>query len=356
MGGIENHVQQLAEGQAKRGLWVTVLVTSPTHRTSVTIENGVEVIRAARLGEFASTPLSLALVSRLRSLTPDVLHLQFPYPMGEVAALFSRRPRALVISYQSDIVRQRWLGFCYRPLMDRILARADRILPSSEAYLWSSQVLSRFAAKATVVPLGVDLKRFASPDLELIAEIRRRWPGQLLLFVGRLRYYKGLGDLLTAMTRLDATLLVIGRGAMAKRWQQQARESSAVERIHFLGDIPDAELPTYYAAADVFVLPSSERSEAFGLAQVEAMATGTPVVSTELGTGTSFVNIHGETGWVVPASDADALSKGIRRLLDDGQLRREMGLRAYARAHREFDVERMVEQVIEVYDQILATD
>ncbi len=354
LGGIENHIRLLAEGQVRRGLRVTVLVTSRDRRPSVSNENGVEVVRAARLGEVASTPLSLNLVSRLRKLRPDVLHLQFPYPMGEVAALLSPRRGALVISYQSDIVRQRWLGFCYRPLMFRVLASADRILASSEAYLWSSSTLSRFASKTTVVPLGVDLARFAAPDDTDVSAIRRRWPGPLLLFVGRLRYYKGLEDLLAAMSHLDATLLVVGRGEMEACWRRIVNVSGVAERIHFLGDVPDSELPLYYAAADVFVLPSCRRSEAYGLAQVEAMAAGTPVVSTELGTGTSFVNVHGETGWVVPASDASALAKAIQRLLKDPELRRAMGERARARAHAELDAERMIERVIKVYEEVLA--
>ncbi|MEM7582506.1 MAG: glycosyltransferase [Acidobacteriota bacterium] len=354
MGGIENHVRMLAEGQARRGLRVTVLVTARDYRPSVERENGVAIIRVARLGEIASTPLSWQLIRRLRGLEADVIHLQFPYPMGEVAALLSRKPRGLVISYQSDIVRQRWLGRLYRPLMHRVLARADRILTSSEAYLWSSKVVSRYAAKTKVVPLGVDLERFAKPSLASVKALRYRWPGPLMLFVGRLRYYKGLEYLLEAMARLDATLLIVGRGPMEAQWKRLAAKSEAAQRIRFVGDVSDRELPNYYAAADVFVLPSSQRSEAFGLVQAEAMASGTPVVTTDLGTGTSFVNRHGETGWVVPAADPISLAKAIERLLKDDNLRHDMGAKAQARARAIFDAEKMVDRVIEVYGEVLA--
>ncbi len=376
IGGIENHLKLLAEGQAERGLEVTVLVTSTDRHTTVRREGGVRVIRAARWLELRSTPISPALVGWLHRLEVDVVHLQFPYPWGELAQLMSRLPasrgacrcgRALVISYQSDIVRQRLLGWLYRPLMRRLLDRADRILASSEAYLRSSEVLAAHASKATVVPLGVEVDRFASPDPERVAEIRRRFPGPLVLFVGRLRYYKGLEVLLAAMGRLaaerfpgagraqraPATLLIAGSGPRAARCRREARASAAAEQVRLLGDVADSELAAYYAAADVFVLPSSRRSEAYGLALAEAMAAGTAAVSTELQTGTSVVNRDGETGLVVPPRDPEALAAALRKLLGDPELRREMGERARRRARRDLDAGRMVERVIHVYRQLL---
>lgn len=353
VGGIEHHLQLLAERQVRRGLRVTVLVTSRERHTSLRQENGVEVIRAARLAEIASTPLSLALVARLRSLSPDIVHLHFPYPLGEVAQLLSRRGLALVVTYHSDIVRQRWLGALYRPLARRLLQRADRILPTSEAYLQTSKVLAACRTRATVVPLGIETARFANPDPEGVAALGQRWPGPHILFVGRLRYYKGIEVLIEAVERLEATLLIVGDGPMADPWRQRAAAGPAAQRIHFLGEVPEGELPLYYAAADVFALPSSQRSEAFGLAQLEAMAAGTPVVSTELGTGTSFVNRHGETGLVVQPGEATALAAALDELLSDDAKRRAMGQNARDRAGQEFDADRMVERVLEIYDEVL---
>ncbi len=366
LGGIENHLKLLAEGQARRGLEVTVLVTSRDRRTTVRRESGVRVIRAARLAELRSTPLSPTLVARLRRLEADVVHLQFPYPFGEVAQLLTDRGPALVVSYQSDIVRQRWLGWLYRPLMRRLLDGAGRILASSEAYARGSEVLAAYAAKTTVVPLGVEVERFAAPDADAVAEIRRRFPGPRVLFVGRLRYYKGVEDLIEAMHRLpaespttsprrgaNATLLIAGSGPTAARCRRLAR-GPAAQRIHFLGDVSDAELPAYHAAADVFVLPSCRRSEAYGLALVEAMASGTAVISTELGTGTSWVNLDGETGLVVPPRDPAALAAALDQLLGNPELRRAMASRARQRARQELGADRMVERVIGVYDELLS--
>jgi len=238
--------------------------------------------------------------------------------------------------------------------MHHLLARAERILPTSEATLQSSPVLARYAAKSRVVPLGIDTRRFASPDPQRVAEIHRQWPGPRVLFVGRLRYYKGIDDLITAMADVDATLLIVGSGPMAGRWQRQAETSPAASRIHFLGDVDDADLPAFYTAADTLVLPACQRSEAYGLCQVEAMAAATPVISTELGTGTSFVNRHGETGLVVPPRDPRALAAAMNEILGDDKRRQTMGRNARARAVQELGAELMTDRVIAVYRDALA--
>ncbi len=356
IGGIENHLKLLAEGQAERGLTVSVLVTALGRRTTERREGGVQVIRAARMLELRSTPLAPALVLRLRSMAPDIVHLHFPYPFGETAQLFARKGRATVVTYHSDVVRQRLLGWLYRPLMRRLLSHADRILATSEAYRRSSKVLTDFASKTTVVPLGIEIDRFASPDPASIEEIRQRFPGPLVLFVGRLRYYKGVETLLSAMERLDtpATLLIAGSGPLSDRCRRWAQESAVAGRVQLLGDVADSMLPAYYAAADVFVLPSCARSEAYGLSLAEAMASATAAISTELGTGTSWVNRHGETGWVVPPRDPAALATALDQLLADPEQRQTMADQARQRAATELSADRMIDRVIQIYESVLA--
>jgi rhamnosyl/mannosyltransferase len=353
IGGIENHLRLLAEHQVRLGLDVTALVTSRDGRTTDTLENGVRVIRAARLLELLSTPLSVELFRRLRGQEPDVTHLQFPYPLGDLAQLWLGRSRATVVTYQSDIVRQRISGFIYRPFVRRLLGRADRIITTSPQYAKGSRLLGPMSAKCAVVPLGIEPADWRSVDLRCRAELERRFPGPRVLFVGRLRYYKGLDYLIRAMERVEAHLLVVGGGALRPALERQARESPAAGRIHFLGDVPQSELSAHYTAADVLALPSSHRSEAFGLVLLEAMACGTPVISTELSTGTSYANRHGETGWVVPPRDAAALAEALAACLADPERRRALGARARERVLREFGAELMVERVLEVYEQAL---
>ena len=353
MGGIENHLRWLAEAQAARGHDVTVLVTNPAGlETTVREENGVRVIRAARLATVASTPLSLSLPLILAREKPDIVHLQFPYPVGEVSQWLLRRAPT-VISYQSDVVRQARILRFYNPLLKQALKQAARILASSPNYIQSSPWLRPLAHKCTVVPLAIDVSRFSAPRRAEVASIRQRFSGPILLFVGRLRYYKGLDYLIQAMKNVDATLLIVGSGPEAARLGAMSYELGVAHKVHFLGDISDALIPAYYQAADVFVLPSSHRSEAFGIVLLEAMAAGTPLISTELGTGTSWVNQDGVTGIVVPPRDPNALAGAIRRLLEDESLRRAMGVRAQARARAEFDLPALVERVERVYEEVL---
>jgi glycosyltransferase involved in cell wall biosynthesis len=354
LGGMENHIGLLARGTAARGLEPTVLVTSPTHRTEIVEMDGVKVIKAGRLATVASTPISPALFSWVRRLEADITHLHFPYPWGELAHLLFGRSRKTVITYQSDVIRQRNLLKLYSPFLRRVLTRADRIIATSPNYIRSSPYLSEVAEKCTLIPLGIDLHRFQTESNQDVVTLRKRYKPPLLLFVGILRYYKGLEYLLQAMTDVNATLLIVGTGPLERQLRTMARKLGLVDRVFFTGAVSEDLLPAYYQACDLFVLPASHRSEAFGVVQIEAMACGKPVVSTELGTGTSYVNLDGETGLVVPPRDPGALAQAIGRLLGDDRLRAEMGAKARERATLEFSHEIMIDRVVDLYQSLLS--
>lgn len=356
LGGIENHLRLLAEGLAKRGLEVTVLVTSLTRQTTTLEMNGVRVIKAGRLATLASTPLSLSLPLIVRCLEPDIAHLHFPYPWGELAHLLWGKSRRTVITYHSDIIRQRRLLRFYEPFLWRLLAKADRIIATSPQYIHTSPYLSRHQKRCTAIPYGIEVSRFQKGDEEKSRQIKERYGHPLLLFVGQLRYYKGVEVLIEALTRLEARALIIGGGDPSYRASlaRFVEEKNVTEKVLFLGE-KEEDLPAYYQASDLLVLPSIHRSEAFGIVQLEAMACGKPVVCTELGTGTSYVNIDGLTGVVVPPRDPAALRGAIERLLSDPGRRVEMGQRAKERVDKEFSHERMIDSVLTLYEEVLST-
>jgi glycosyltransferase involved in cell wall biosynthesis len=341
-----------------------VLVTSLDRRTHVEQpQPGLTIVKAARALHLASTPLSPAMLRWAGQLRPDVVHLHFPYPPGDLAYLaMSNRP-PLVLTYHSDIVRQQTLLRAYRPLLSWTLRRAARIIATSPNYIASSPWLSRHAAKCVVFPSGVDIARFTQVDPAKVAALRASIVPQnngsrpasqgLILFVGRLRYYKGLHVLLNAMPDVPGRLLIAGTGPERDRLQAQAELLGVADRVTFLGDVSDDDLPALYHAADVFVLPAHLRAEALGLSQIEAQASGVPCVSTELGTGTSYANQHGETGLVVPPNDAVALAAALNRLLADAELRQRMGAAAQRRAAALFSKERMVDGIEAVYRSVV---
>jgi rhamnosyl/mannosyltransferase len=224
-----------------------------------------------------------------------------------------------------------------------------------------------------VVPLGIDIDRFAPTDdrpptidhrhsrfpilgsqFSVLGSVTSAPDLPLLLFVGRLRYYKGLHVLQEAMPSIPARLLIGGSGPEQAQLAAQAAELGIADRVHFLGDISDEHLPALYQAADIFVLPAHLRAEALGLTQIEALASGIPCVSTELGTGTSFVNLHGETGLVVPPGDAAALARAVNTLLADPELRRRMGAAGRRRVAELFSRQRMVAGNEAVYRGVIA--
>lgn len=360
LGGIENHIRVLAEASVARGHEAAVLVTSLDRHTRRETLNGVRLIKAARWVNVSSAPISPPLFLEAWKLRrwADVVHLHFPYPPGELAHLFSGSRARTVITYHSDIVRQKTLRRLYQPFLWRVLRRADRIIATSGRYLETSPYISHFKDKSVVVPLGTDVRKFEEVDPQRVAGLRQRLkasaPDQhLLLSVGRLRYYKGLDDLIRALPQLpNARSIIVGTGPMAADWRQLAQALGVADRVTFVGEVSDAELPDYYAACDVFLLPANARAEAFGTVIVEALAAGKPVISTEIGTGTSWVNVDGETGRVVPPQDPAALAATLGSLLADAAARRRMGEAARARAHAEFTVERMIDRVLDVYQTL----
>lgn len=352
-GGIEGHIRDLTARLRALGIAASVLVTAPDRRTRWEVLFGVPVTKAGRLAELASTPISFRLCLELWRSDADIYHLHFPYPLGEVAYLLRPRGR-LVITYHSDIVRQRTLLRLYRPLLGRLLRRADAILVTSPQYLVSSPFLRPVAAKCRVVPLGIDPGRFDAFDPDRVAAWRAKLGSPLVLFVGRFRYYKGLDCLVEALRLVPAArLALVGDGPEAPRLRRLVAEYGLGSRVAFLGALPDEELPALYRAADVYVLPATERSEAFGISLLEAMAAGLPVVTTELGTGTSHVNRHGETGLVVPPRNPGALAAALAELLADPQRRRAMGAAGRRRVEAEFTLDRMVAEVLRVYREVL---
>jgi rhamnosyl/mannosyltransferase len=353
LGGIENHIKALAEAQAAAGHQVIVLACNPGLRTTVETLNGVRVIKAGRLLTAASMPLSFSQPITLVQLRPDIVHIHSPYPLGEVANWLLGRARATVISHHSDIVRQRRWLVLYGPFLRRVLHAADRIIAATPPYVETSPWLYPVREKCTLVPYAVDPTRF-TPLLDKPTGHPSDQP--TLLFVGRLRYYKGLDTLLRALPSLpDIRLTVMGDGPMRDEWEKLAGTLALENRVTFAGEVPDKELPDCYRRADIFVLPANARSEAFGIVLLEAMASGLPCITTELGTGTSWVVQDGITGLVVPPRNSQALAEAIQTLSAAPERRATMGRAARARVEAEFTLERMVARVQAVYDGILTT-
>lgn len=349
LGGVENHIKMLAEAQAAAGHDVTVLVTNPGGEPKFVVENQVKIIRAARMATVASTPLSVDLQRQLRYLKSDVTHLHFPYPVGELSQWLFARKRPYVITYHSDVVKQQLLLRFYKPMLQRVLRDARQLIVSNGNYIESSEWIRPYADKCNVIPFAVDSHRF-HPDNKAKHPTHEK---PTLLFIGRHRYYKGVDDLIRAMADVDAQLLIGGDGPERSAWEQLSKKLDLAHKIKFIGNVAEEELPQFFASGDIFVLPANARAESFGIVLQEAMASGLPCVTTELGTGTSWLVRDGESGFVVPPQNPAALAEVLQKLVTNPDLRQQMGQAGRERAVQEFSLEQMVVKIDAVYQNVI---
>jgi len=356
-GGIENHINMLATGLKDKGADVQVLVSNVKNQFECDIVNGIPVIKVPQWGRLFSAPLTTAFYCYLKQFgkTADIIHFHHPNPTAEFSYLFTKLKKKVVVTYHSDIIRQSKLAKLYSPFRYMFLEIADRIIAASPNYIKTSDVLKCFEYKCTVIPYGINPARFNSTgDLQRVAQILSDVGHRpIVLFVGRFRYYKGLHFLVSAMKDVDAILFLIGTGPEETRLRNLVNLEKLNGKIRFLGDLPDDDVNAYYKACDVFVLPSHLRSEAFGIVQLEAMCCGKPVISTEIGTGTSFVNINLQTGITVPPNDSRALSGALNYILQNSEKRKLFGNRGSERVARLFTARKMVDSTYEVYEQVI---
>lgn len=348
LGGLESVVVGINDELVRRGVDVTAVVAAVQGRGGVDFHRGVKVIRAATLATVLSQPISPALARAVRRAEGDVLHLHHPNPLGDAAVLGDRRP--LVITQHSDIVRQVALRPFYWPLLRRAFTQARRVAVGSEQLLRTSSELRGFESKTRVIPFGIDATRFAvTPAVTArVAALRAEWGSRpAILAVGRFVTYKGFDVLLHAARGLDAVVVLVGTGPEEARLRALAGPD-----VIFAGRVSDDDLVACYHAAEIFCLPSVTIAEAFGMVLLEAMACGTPLVTTSLPTGVSAVNRDGKTGLVVPPGDVGALREALRALLGDAARRRAMGEAARAVQAAEYGAELMGDRYLKLYEEV----
>lgn len=350
-GGIETYLESLCR-ELKSSVALDVVVSADDRRSHDEVVDGVPVRRLPTWFTFSSAAIGPGLVRAIRKSPADIVHLHFPNPVAVLSWLASGHQGRLVVSYHSDIVRQKMLGAVFAPFLRAALRRASAIISASPNYIESSPVLREFQERCVMIPYGVTPEDFEAVDADQVAVIRASAGPRLILAVGRLVGYKGFEYLIRAMAAVDAHLILIGDGPLRENLLAEALKAGAGEKIHFAGEV--ADLRPYLQAADVFVLPSISRAEAFGIVQLEAMACGKPVVNTNLDSGVGFVSVNGETGLSVPPRDPAALAAAVNRLLDDADLRARFGSAAKERVMREFTVEHMARRTLRLYESILS--
>jgi glycosyltransferase involved in cell wall biosynthesis len=333
-GGLQEAIRQICRAVEPHGIKSTVFCLSPQPEPALLCNDGIETWRSRSFAAPASCdlggPNAWRLFSRLAK-THDVIHYHFPWPFADLLHL-TVRPRArAVLTYHSDIVRQAGMAKLYSPFMWAMLQSMETIIATSPDYASTSLVLtdSRVRDRVRVIPLGKeDLPRPVGSHAS---------DEPYFLFLGVLRYYKGLQTLIKAAKQVNGKIIIAGAGPEEATLQSLAR-LHGVKNVEFRGRVSEEEKQRLLAGCHGLVLPSHQRSEAFGMVLVEAAMFGKPMISCEIGTGTSFVNVAGETGIVVEPEDPAALAAAMNRLFEDETLAKQYGSAARKRYEKMFSL------------------
>jgi O-antigen biosynthesis rhamnosyltransferase len=358
-GGAEQAIYQICESVYAQGINSTVLAISPSPKVEFFSLSRHTVVQSQLSLVIASTRFSWKAILQFARLAKshDLVHFHFPWPFADLCQVLSRSSTPYIVTYHSDIVKQAALARLYAPLMHKFLRGAQAIVATSEQYAKSSPVLKQYPEKLHAIPLALDPASFTPPCLGTLDKWRKGLPARFFLFVGVLRYYKGLHLLIEAARSTQVEIVIAGSGPLEAELRAQAAD---LKNVRFLGKISEGDKSALLQLAFAFAFPSHLRSEAFGMSLLEASAFGLPMVTLELGTGSSLVNISEVTGLVVAKSDqgtqastVQALRIALSKLWDSPDLAGEMGLRAKQRFETHFRAELMGEKYASLYRKIV---
>lgn len=357
VGGIESLVRQYSEElSAIRGVSVKTLVCRD-ERGGTIHENvlGTDVVRAGSLGTYFSCPLSFSFISLFRKMAQkaDVVHINVPFPLADAALMLSGYKGKVVVSWHSDVVKQKKLMTFYKPLMMNLLERADVILTATQGHVDGSSYLPKFRDKCRILPYGITPELYLNIERRpILTDLLNHKDSVKVFFTGRLVYYKGVDVLLRAFTMVkNCELFIAGTGDLEKQLKDFTSAEKLGDKVHFLGFLPDDQLKQAYADCDIFVLPSVAKSEAFGIVQLEAMIYGKPVINTALPSGVPHVSLHLKTGLTVAPGDPKSLALAINRLADDEELREFYGRNAAKRVETCFNEKQVIRQLYKILSE-----
>ncbi|WP_271450585.1 glycosyltransferase family 4 protein [Citrobacter sp. Igbk 16] len=349
-GGIEQVIYQLSESGAEYDVESTVL--SLSKRGDINNQKiGVQRVFYAKTNfEVASTPFSLSCIKKFKELAnqADIIHYHYPFPFMDMLHFLCRIKKPTVVSYHSDIVKQKFIFRLYSPLMNHFLSSVDCIVAASPNYAQSSRVLQKFEKKVKIVPYGLDEKSYPQTKIERVNYWKERVGDKFFLFIGTLRYYKGLDILLDAVHATSLPVVIIGNGGEETALKLKS-EKLGLSNVHFVGALSDEDKAALLELCYSVVFPSNLRSEAFGITLLEGAMYRKSLISCEIGTGTSYININNITGLVVEPGNVTSLRDAMLYLWNNPRLALLYGENARARFEAKFMADKMVEEYSNIY-------
>ena len=355
MGGCEQVIKNIALSTTRYGCSHKLLTVTPDSTPIVDNLDEISVSRYPKTLNVSSCPISWQLYRNFKQeiQNADILHYHFPWPYGDFLHLTSKvKAKKNIVTYHSDIIKQKTLNFFYKPLMHKFFRKMDAIVPTSQNLLDTSTSLSRYKNKCTPIPIGIDESNYFPLQQDRIESFKQKFGNNFILFIGALRYYKGLEFLLKALVNTKVKVVIAGAGLLEKELKHQALVLR-LNNVHFLDFVTNEDKSALLKLCRAVVLPSHLRTEAFGIALIEGLMFAKPLISTELGTGTSYVNEDKKTGFVVQAGNVLELRTALDTLFHNVDLAEQMGQESRKRFEKYFMAGQMGYSYVELYKKIL---
>jgi glycosyltransferase involved in cell wall biosynthesis len=361
VGGVESHALALSEGLIKLGHEVTVLTANHTNALpDVEFFHGIKIVRVSTLGNLFNTPINPGIYTAIKRMNFEIAHLHYPPPLASFIAALSlvKMRKPYVLTYHCDVDIPVPLGSIiveiYQSTMGRYtVENASKVIVHTKTYHATSR--SIWNTEPAIIPSAVDTTRFHPGKYS--PEIRKKFHNaKIVLFVGRLVHQKGVEFLIESAKYLDhdTVVVIIGDGPERARLEELVKIRKLEHKVFFTGKVSHEELPEYYASADVFVLPSTSRLEAFGLVITEAMACARPVVVSDI-PGVNEVIENEQEGLLSTPMVPEDIAKKINTILHNPELARKLGENGRKKVLERYEWIKIARQVEEVYSQVVSS-
>jgi glycosyltransferase involved in cell wall biosynthesis len=352
-GGIESSIYQLCLSLKPLGIESRVMTLTTNSDISEIDISGVKVFRAKQSFIIASNRFSFQSISLFKELIEwaDIIHYNYPWPFSDLLHFYCGVNKKTVVTYHADIVKQKKLKYLYKPLQNAFLRDMTKIVCTSLNYAQSSPILQRYKEKLEVIPIGIGEELYPEPSDVNFNDVKKIVGNDFFLFVGVLRHYKGLNYLIKSIKNLPIRLVIIGDGILERKLKKLAN-NIGVYNAHFVGSVSEEDKAALFKLSRAVVFPSISRAEAFGVTLVEGLMYGKALISTELGTGTSYVNLNGKTGIVVEPKNSLALRDALLKLYYDSSLTKEMEYSSRLRYEKLFNSKVMAQKYFELYKSL----
>ncbi len=361
LGGVESHVLELSKQLIKDGHEVFVVTTQLEGTEAEDTVEGVPVKRVNPLFILFSTPIVPGVNKLLLNEDFDILHSHTPPPLMSFsgARAAQKKDVPFVLTYHCDLEIPNIFGPLFVTIYQQTLgaytvSKADRLITTTSTYGATSKAV--WYKEADIIPNAVDAQRFhPSNEGKEVKEELGIEDQKMVMYVGRIVYHKGLEYFVRSAKYLkeeDVQYVLVGTGEFRPELEEIIKEEGLEDEVTFAGRVSNEKLPNYYAATDVFVLPSVSRLEAFGIVALEAMASSVPVVISDI-PGVREVIVEGEHGLLAEPMNAEDIAGKIRTLLNNPDMAEKMGKSGRKRVEEKFTWERVANDIEDVYESLI---